>query len=458
LRTLLARVPGHPAALDALDDMYTRAERHEDLRALLRSRLESADDFETRTALRLRLAALAETRFADRADAIALFQAVLEESPGHATADPALERLYSAEGRTADRVTLLTQRADASRQRGDRAGEIGALRGAADLYERELKDLAKAAHALEGVRELEPEDKNTLEALSRLYETLEQWGPATERLDELLNHETGDNALSIAHRIAGIAEGKLSDVALAEKALLRGHAMDRSHELTQRTLAALYERHGMNDKLAAWLSAQEPQVTDPTKKLSLLLRIASLQRSQLGDAAAAANTLERAIAIAPDDRDVLMQLCDLYIVAGRSKDAIPLLEKIVASYAGRRAKEVALYEHKLGQAYEGLGQNEDALKHYDAAFKVDLTSVPILRDLGRLCLATGDLERAQKTYRALLLQRLSPEMGLTKADVYFRLGEISFKQGDKLKAKSMLERAVAEGGGHAEASALLAQC
>jgi tetratricopeptide (TPR) repeat protein len=458
LRTLLARVPGHPAALDALDDMYTRAERHEDLRALLRSRLDAADDFETRTALRLRLAALAETRFADRADAIALFQAVLEESPGHATADPALERLYSAEGRTADRVQLLTQRADASRQRGDRAGEIGALRGAADLYERELKDLARAAHALEGVRELEPDDKKTLETLSRLYETLEQWGPATERLDELLNHETGDNALSIAHRIAGIAEAKLSDVALAEKALLRGHAMDRSHELTQRTLAALYERHGMHDKLAAWLSAQEPQVTDPTKKLSLLLRIANLQRSQLGDAAAAANTLERAIAIAPDDRDVLMQLCDLYIVAGRSKDAIPLLEKIVASYAGRRAKEVALYEHKLGQAYEGLGQSQDALKHYDAAFKVDLTSVPILRDLGRLCLATGDLERAQKTYRALLLQRLTPETGLTKADVYFRLGEISFKQGDKLKAKSMLERAVAEGGGHPEASALLAQC
>jgi len=258
--------------------------------------------------------------------------------------------------------------------------------------------------------------------------------------------------------LAGIAEGKLSDIGLAEGALLRGHSIDPGHELTSRSLAALYERHSMHDKLASWLITQEPQVSDPNKKLGLLLRIAGLQRQQLGDASSAANTLERAIALAPDDRDVLMQLCDLYIVAGRSKDAIPLLEKIVASYGGRRAKELALYEHKLGQAYEGLGENENALKHYDAAFKVDLTSVPILRDLGRMCLLTNDLERAQKTYRALLLQRLAPEMGITKADVYYRLGEISFRQGDKLKAKSMLERAVAEGGGHPEASALLAQC
>ncbi len=81
--------------------------------------------------------------------------------------------------------------------------------------------------------------------------------------------------------------------------------------------------------------------------------------------------------------------------------------------------------------------------------------MPILRDLGRLCLANGDLERAQKTYRALLLQKLGPDSGIAKADVYCRLGEISARQGDKMKAKAMLERAIAEGGEHPEAKALL---
>jgi tetratricopeptide (TPR) repeat protein len=118
---------------------------------------------------------------------------------------------------------------------------------------------------------------------------------------------------------------------------------------------------------------------------------------------------------------------------------------------------VAVYEHRLGQAYEGRGLSNSALKHYDNAFKIDLTSVPVLRDLGRLCLALGDLERAQKTYRALLLQKLGPEHGITKSDVYFRLGDISFQQGDKPKAKTMLERAISEAGQHPEAQALLAQ-
>jgi tetratricopeptide (TPR) repeat protein len=100
---------------------------------------------------------------------------------------------------------------------------------------------------------------------------------------------------------------------------------------------------------------------------------------------------------------------------------------------------------------------DDALKHYDNAFKIDLTSVAVLRDLGRLCLARGDLDRAQKTYRALLLQKLGEEQGITKSEVYYRLGEISVQQGDKVKAKAMLERAISEAGQHPAAKALLEQ-
>jgi tetratricopeptide (TPR) repeat protein len=161
--------------------------------------------------------------------------------------------------------------------------------------------------------------------------------------------------------------------------------------------------------------------------------------------------------LAPGDRDTAAALCDLYIAAGREKDAIPVLEQVIASYGGRRAKEVAGYEHRLGRAYEGTGNADEAYKHYDAAFRIDLTSVPVLRDLGRLCLARGDLDRAQKTYRALLLQKLGDDAGIHKADVYYYLGEISVKRGDKAKAKAMLERAISEGGQHEKASALLAQ-
>ena len=68
--------------------------------------------------------------------------------------------------------------------------------------------------------------------------------------------------------------------------------------------------------------------------------------------------------------------------------------------------------------------------------------IEILRDLGVLALDNNDLERAQKTFRALLLQRLDAASGITKGEVFSYLGEISMKQGDKAKAVQMLERAV----------------
>jgi tetratricopeptide (TPR) repeat protein len=189
----------------------------------------------------------------------------------------------------------------------------------------------------------------------------------------------------------------------------------------------------------------------------LLREIASVRAQHLSDSAGAVAALERAVRLAPNDRESLMSLCDMYVTAGRSEEAIAVLEKLIASYGGRRAKEVAVLEHRLGQAHEAMGRAEEALKHYDNAFKIDLTSVAVLRDLGRLCLARGDLDRAQKTYRALLLQKLGDEQGITKSEVYYRLGEISAKQGDKVKAKAMLERAISEGGQYPPAKALLEQ-
>jgi tetratricopeptide (TPR) repeat protein len=89
-----------------------------------------------------------------------------------------------------------------------------------------------------------------------------------------------------------------------------------------------------------------------------------------------------------------------------------------------------------------LGDKDVALAQLDLAFKIDPGSVSVLKDLGVLALETNDLDRAQKTFRALLLQRLDPNAGISKGEVFYYLGEISAKQGDKAKAVQMFERAI----------------
>ena len=137
-----------------------------------------------------------------------------------------------------------------------------------------------------------------------------------------------------------------------------------------------------------------------------------------------------------------MLLGDAYTASHRERDAVVALERIIASFGNKRTKELALYHHRIGKALASLGDKDAALTQLDTAFKIDPGSVEILRDLGVLALDNNDLERAQKTFRALLLQRLDAASGITKGEVFSYLGEISMKQGDKAKAVQMLERAV----------------
>jgi golgin subfamily B member 1 len=115
---------------------------------------------------------------------------------------------------------------------------------------------------------------------------------------------------------------------------------------------------------------------------------------------------------------------------------------VIASFGTKRTKELALYHHRLARALSQLGDKDVALAQLDMAFKIDPGSVSVLRDLGVLAFETNDLDRAQKTFRALLLQRLDAQSGITKGEVFYYLGDISAKQGDKAKATQMFERAL----------------
>ena len=181
---------------------------------------------------------------------------------------------------------------------------------------------------------------------------------------------------------------------------------------------------------------------DDASKVKLLRAAAEIHTAKRKDAAAAAGLLEKASAMAPDDRELLLALCDAYSSSGRGKDAISALEKIVESYGSKRAKELADIHHRLARAYSAEGDKDRALAELDKAFKINPGNLAILVDLGLLAIDMNDLEKAQKTFRALLLQRLDDKAPITKAEVFFHLGDISRRQGDAKRAIQMLERSI----------------
>ena len=203
-----------------------------------------------------------------------------------------------------------------------------------------------------------------------------------------------------------------------------------------------------------------PPVSAPPEvmqQVSLLRRAAEIHLKQQKSPDDAIPLLERVTRLVPQDRELMLMLVDAFVLAKRDRDAANMLERIISSFGNRRTKELSLYHHRLSKALVALGDRDAALAQLDMAFKIDPGSIEVLRDLGVLAIETGDLDRAQKTFRALLLQRLDAGSGITKGEVFYYLGEISMKQGDKAKAVQMLERAVENEPSLDRAKAMLAE-
>ena len=201
--------------------------------------------------------------------------------------------------------------------------------------------------------------------------------------------------------------------------------------------------------------------------MRLFRKAAEIHTTKRSDPGSAADLLVKATELQPGDRELLLSLCDAYSASGRGRQAAEVLQKIVESYGGRRSKELAPILHRLAKAYLAEGEKDKALEQLDIAFKVDPGSIAVLRDLGVLSLdlsQTGDpknkdanIDRAQKTFKALLLQKLDDHSPITKGEVFYYLAEISHRQGDDKKALQMVERALDSSKDLAPAKELLAK-
>ncbi len=292
---------------------------------------------EERAATRLRLARLAEERFQSNRDAVEYLREVIDETPTHAEAGRELERLYTVERRWADLGELLERRADDSAAEGDAAGELAALVRIGELNERELKNLPRAVELYERVLERDPEHGGALAALARLAEADGQWERAVEMLNRALDQAPqGAASADAALHVAAILGQRLDDEAGMERALHRALGFDETSRGALEQIKALAQKRGDSLTLAAVMEREVPLLTDPKLKVAQYRALADIARDKLSDPGRAAAYMEQASELAPDDREILGALVDLYNESGRQRDAVPILERIIASYGTRR--------------------------------------------------------------------------------------------------------------------------
>lgn len=454
--------PTDERASSALRELYAEAGKKKELLALLTRLVDVNDDKAKRSALRLEAAKVAN-ELEGTSEAIELLDAVLEEEPAQAEAALELSRLLEKAGRDDDLASLLTKQISLARERGDVGAELGYLVRLGEVQESRLGALDKAVESFVAVLDRDAAHRPALEALARLHERRGQKAEATPYLERLLDGSTGAEALATAKRLATLF-GELSDEAGERRILERALAIEESDAEVRTRLRALYERQGAHAELASIVVGDARAAAEVGEKLRLLKQAADIHATKLADHGKAADLLKEASDLAPTDRELLLSLCDAYSASGRGKQAVEVLQQIVESYGGRRSKEVATIHHRLAKAYLADQDREKALAELDTAFKIDPGAIGVLRDLGVLSLelADGDpaqqaayVDRAGKTFKALLLQRLDDASPITKSEVFYYLGEVAHRQGDDKRAIQMLERAIDNDKGFERAKTLL---
>lgn len=433
--------PTDATAARSLHELYQSGNRNEDLANLLERLIQVATSPADRGTLRMELAKLRVERFQKADAAIELLRAALEEEQERADAVAALSDLYEQSKKYSDLANLLGDQIRLSGNRGDLDTELGFQVRLGELYEQKLADRGKAAETYESILVRHPQHRGTLEALTRLYQAAGDHAAAARTLETLLSVASGEEGVRLATVLADEYRA-LKDLDRAATALERGLELEPKNARIRDLLRALYQESSAWDKLAKLVAGDADLAEADSEKVKLLRKAADILSTKRKDLGGAAELLERATALSPDDRELMLDLCDAYSASGRGKAAVEVLEKIVQSYGGKRSKELAEIHRRLSKAYLSDGDTARAMDELDKAFRIEPGNVHVLKELGDVSMQVNDLKKAQQMFRALLLQKLEDSGPVTKAQVFMSLGDVHLRLGEKPKAVQMLERAL----------------
>lgn len=426
-------------SLAALGELLAAEARHAELLALRHQELSLTEDPERRIELRMEIARLV-TRVEEQGGRMEALRANLEERPGHPESLAVLERLLTERRGFADLAELLASQA--SRLDGEQAVEL--WRRVAALAEGPLGDLDRAIEAYRKVAEYAPSDVPALDALARIHRGRGEYAAASRWLERRLavasEEEHADVALELAHALVSAGRAERACEVL-EMALEAAPGRNDLREL----LAEQYRKAGEHEALARTLTDAAAHVGDQQRVLELVREAASLYRDTLGRPADAIPVLRKGIELAPEDRSIKLQLAEGLRESGELDEARALLEQVIADFGRRRSAERAEVHYQLGIVARAQGDFAAALEQLDKATKMAKADPSKLEMFGRMAREAGELDRAEKAYRTLLMtvrrQGAAERLSVGSGEVLYELHAIARARGHEEQAQELLESA-----------------
>lgn len=447
--SVLESDPSNLDALRGLERLYAKMGRSAELLHVLELQLDIPSTERERIKLLTRIAEMLEEEFVRPDQAIERFEQIVEIDPTHDTALRGLERLYRSTGKWHELVSALERHLVATAERRDR---VPIFLQMGRVYADELHDGDHAEDAFLNVLQIDAQNTDALDALSRIYESRGDWHRALDVLDQLSSLLVDDprRAVELRFRVGRIAEGSLGDEDRAIESYQSALDVDDGYQPALEALRTLFTRREDWAMAARFLDREQSVTEQPRHRAKLLTELGNLYNdpSRLDDLDQAVRLYEEALRADPDEEEAALPLLRQYTMHERWAEAEPLAE-LLGRRAGRRdpAEQLEI-QLMAGRVAAALGRTDKAIKAFTAAQSLDRANVEAISSLARAYYDKQDWENAFKHFQVLLVHHKDELDGEARADLYYRLGVVKREQSDRRRAINFFEKALEEFPGH----------
>jgi tetratricopeptide (TPR) repeat protein/tRNA A-37 threonylcarbamoyl transferase component Bud32 len=439
LEKLLAENPGSVEVMRALDRVYAKVGRFNDLIANLERQVQIATTPRQKTQLFERIAAVYEEEFLDNAKAAQALQSVLGVDPNHEGALSSLTRIERALGNWGAVAELLERHLSLVTEP---ARKITLALQLGRVLAEQLQAADRAMQAFEQVLSFEPQHAEALEMVARLRASLGDADAALAAIDVLAAKATSPQAKAEHFwRAARLLEDRGDlDQAISYYKQILDTVPD--HPATAVSLREAYLKRG-DPHAAVQLLDQEIQRTEGDRaKAKLLGEKASILHHQLHESTRAEEAAKGALSRDPTNADALMVLGDVAFDAGRfieaSKHFAPLIDRVESLPKSQAARALVRSVESLAKA-ESFDRAQAAA---DALARLAPDDLDAQLRAAKALFEKGDPTKTSELMRGLLErcgERCTTEQ---RASLLYSFGESLRRAGNPSAAIEPLEEAI----------------
>jgi golgin subfamily B member 1 len=390
--------PEDPAALEALERLYTRTERWPDLVETLKTKADLVADPDDRERIHVQVATIWEEAIGNPDEAIAAWKEVLGDNPASAQALRSLDRLFQQRGLALDLADNLQRQLELTEDPEEIVALLGRL---GRLRQDRLEDLLGAVETYRRLLEISPGHVETVEALERILPSAEQELVVAEMLDPVYRSRSDfpnlirtleiqarhaqeiPRRIALLHEIASAYEDGCDDPVQAYEALAAALAENPVDPETQQRIERLARVLERFEDLVDRYEQIVARVSDEETNRVLFHKIAELAETALASDERAASAYLRAMDVAPGDLEAANALERIYVRSSDYERLVWLLERKMAMVdAIEEKKELGF---KAAKVYEEVLDNPDkAIQVFREILLADEGERDALENLERL--------------------------------------------------------------------------